>query len=344
MAAGRPPVAAAALALVATLAGCAPAAGDAQLRDLRARLDASEQSRADMARKLEELDNRVFLLTDQVESQKVALGQRGGEPRLPVVTLAPAPPGPRDTVIGTDQPEAPAELDPPTTIRSGPSRGTTIRLEGEATPWLDHGEGGGAAPRAHSVASASSAPVVAGRRARPLSPPVEQGLGVTRGKPPLVDEVVLRGGATPASSLPIEHAAAEHLFASGGDPTALYRAAYARLKAGQAEQAAEEFRGLVRRFPHHDLADNAQYWLAETFYLRAAYREAEPEFRAVIRRWPTGNKAPDALLKLGYCLLAEGDATLGRSTLLQVVEHYPRTEAAALAQKRLAELPTEAPR
>src|SRR5690242_17355021 len=67
-----------------------PGLDDAAVRDLRAHLEASERTQADMARKLEELDNRVFLLTDQVESQKMALGRRGGETRLPVITLAPA--------------------------------------------------------------------------------------------------------------------------------------------------------------------------------------------------------------------------------------------------------------
>src|SRR5262245_66027472 len=90
------------------LGGCGSAATVAQLRDLRARLDASERARIEQGRKLEELDNRVFLLTDQVESQKVALAQRGGEPRLPVVTLRPqsqapsSPPAPalrRDSIL-----------------------------------------------------------------------------------------------------------------------------------------------------------------------------------------------------------------------------------------------------
>ena len=69
--------------------GCGSATVNAELRDLRARFETSERARAELSRKVEELDNRVFLLTDQVESQKVALSRRGGEPRLPVVTLAP---------------------------------------------------------------------------------------------------------------------------------------------------------------------------------------------------------------------------------------------------------------
>jgi tol-pal system protein YbgF len=110
------------------------------------------------------------------------------------------------------------------------------------------------------------------------------------------------------------------------------------LRGGRHEQAAKLFRELVRRFPDHDLADNAQYWLGECFYAQKQFVEAISEFRQVVTRWPLGNKAPDALLKLGYCALALGETDKGRDLLTQVPISYPNTEAARLAQQRLAEL------
>ena len=75
---------------------------------------------------------------------------------------------------------------------------------------------------------------------------------------------------------------------------------------------------------------------------KARTHEAAPEFRTVVQRCPTGNKAPDALLKLGFCSLALGDIDKGRATLREVPTAYPRTEAARLAAERLAQLtPTE---
>jgi tol-pal system protein YbgF len=100
----------------------------------------------------------------------------------------------------------------------------------------------------------------------------------------------------------------------------------------------------VHRYPHHDYADNAQYWLGECFYDQKRYDKAAPEFRAVITRWPTGNKAPDAMLKLGFSLLALGDADKGGKVLREVPATYPRTEAARLASERLAQLSTEVPK
>ncbi len=48
-------------------------------------------------------------------------------------------------------------------------------------------------------------------------------------------------------------------------------------------------------------------------------------------------KAPDALLKIGYCQTKLGDAQDAKASLAQVVEMYPRTDAAKLAEKRLKE-------
>jgi tol-pal system protein YbgF len=122
------------------------------------------------------------------------------------------------------------------------------------------------------------------------------------------------------------------------DPARAYKAAYDALRAGRHAEAARAFRDFIRRFPEHDYADNAQYWLGECFYDRKQFVEAAPEFREVVTRYPLGNKAPDALLKLAYCLLALGDLQKGRDVLRQVPETYPRTEAARLAELRLAEL------
>jgi hypothetical protein len=58
----------------------------------------------------------------------------------------------------------------------------------------------------------------------------------------------------------------------------------------------------------------------------------------VIERYPNGNKVPDALLKVGYSYLALGSTEAGRQTLGQLQRSYPRHEAAALAESRLAEL------
>jgi len=159
-------------------------------------------------------------------------------------------------------------------------------------------------------------------------PSADENLGVAPVPP-------IRASAPAPASAATEHAP------PAAEPLALYKKSYDDLRAGKHEDTERGFREFVHRYPHHDYADNAQYWLGECFYDQHAFDKAAPEFRTVVQRWPTGNKAPDAMLKLGFSLLALGDADKGGKVLREVPATYPRTEAARLASERLAQLSTE---
>ncbi|MBA3391614.1 MAG: tol-pal system protein YbgF [Deltaproteobacteria bacterium] len=114
-----------------------------------------------------------------------------------------------------------------------------------------------------------------------------------------------------------------------------YRVAVDLVKAGSLAEAVTALQGFLAKYPRHDFADNAQYWLGEAFYAQHEYPRALAEFRGVIETYPRGNKVPDALLKVGYCYQALGQADKSRAVLEQVVNLYPKTPPAAIAAKRL---------
>lgn len=132
-------------------------------------------------------------------------------------------------------------------------------------------------------------------------------------------------------TLRVDHDAVPADDLAGAD----YRKAVDLVKAGKHDEAVSALRAFLKSYPRHDYADNAQYWLGETFYARKDYQQALGEFRATIETYPRGNKVPDALLKVGYCYQALGQADKARAVLEQVVNLYPKTEPAALASKRL---------
>jgi tol-pal system protein YbgF len=121
----------------------------------------------------------------------------------------------------------------------------------------------------------------------------------------------------------------------GGDASNDYRVAVDLVKAGNHDEAVAALRRFLAKYPRHDYADNAQYWLGEAFYAHKDYAQALTEFRNVIQIYPRGNKVPDALLKVGYCYQALNQTEKARAVLEQVVNLYPKTEPAALAAKRL---------
>ena len=114
-----------------------------------------------------------------------------------------------------------------------------------------------------------------------------------------------------------------------------YKAAVELVKGGNHADAVASLRAFLTKHPRHDYADNAQYWLGEAHYAAKNYPQALIEFRNVIETYPRGNKVPDALLKVGYCYQALGQAEKSRAVLEQVVNLYPKTEPATIAAKRL---------
>ncbi len=135
--------------------------------------------------------------------------------------------------------------------------------------------------------------------------------------------------------------ASDGLPVPGGNDRANYQAAFELLKDQQFEQAATAFGTFLENFPASELAHNAQYWLAETYYATREFDTAVDAFKAVVDDYPDSSKVPDALLKMGFCNyeLQEWDAA--RVSLERVQADYPETTAARLAGQRLERMDTE---
>lgn len=120
-----------------------------------------------------------------------------------------------------------------------------------------------------------------------------------------------------------------------------YQAAFDLIQARRYEEAAEAFRSFLGAFASSPLADNAQYWLAETQYVQRRFEPALEEFEKVISLYPQSAKHPDALLKVGYCNYELQRWDAARAALQRVVREYPETTAARLATQRLERLAQE---
>jgi tol-pal system protein YbgF len=126
-----------------------------------------------------------------------------------------------------------------------------------------------------------------------------------------------------------------------GSPEAEYQAAFNLLKDGKYDEAATALREFAVRYPQHELAPNALYWLGETHYVRRDYPAALAAFESLLRDYPDTRKAPDALLKAGYCQFELKRFGPARTLLTRIVQEYPDTQAAADARERLQRLPAE---
>jgi tol-pal system protein YbgF len=121
-------------------------------------------------------------------------------------------------------------------------------------------------------------------------------------------------------------------------PRALYDAAYQDLTRGNHGLAIMGFQEVIAKFPASELADNAQYWIGESYYAQKDYKRAQEEFQKTTDVYPQGDKVPAALLKIALCQLESGDKKAGRATLEKLTERYPQSEEARLAKTKLQDL------
>jgi tol-pal system protein YbgF len=261
----------------------------AEVDQLHRSIEAMRAQNAVYAKQVEELENRLFILSDQLESRKVN-DEKVEAPRLPTVALHPAT-TPLSNMVANMVPAG-----------TEPDSEPEVEYAGEAARSSTH------RPVLRMRGDAAEVSIM-------REPPAAQ---------PMVR--VTREGSPRASR------------DDGAEAVGLYRKAFEALRAGKPEEAAQGFKEFLRAFPASDLADNSQYWLGECYYDRKDFTQAVREFRRVVERYPSGNKVPDALLKVGFSYLALGSVEAGKQTLTQVQRSYPRHEAAVLAGARLADL------
>jgi tol-pal system protein YbgF len=119
----------------------------------------------------------------------------------------------------------------------------------------------------------------------------------------------------------------------------VYAQSFDALKAGSYSVAITGFKDFLNNYPSSPLAENAQYWLGEAYYVTHDLDAAAGAFRNVMQKWPNSRKTPDAMLKLGYTQLDQKKVSEGRATLSQVVQKFPGTDAAKLATEKLQRTP-----
>lgn len=142
---------------------------------------------------------------------------------------------------------------------------------------------------------------------------------------------VLEGGTLPPGQLPVPE----------GTDRDNYQVAFELLKEERYDMAAASFQEFLVAFPDSELVDNAQYWLAESYYASGDFQQALQDFQAVIDDYPRSSKVPDALLKMGLCNYSLQRWDAARETLTRVQQDYAETTAARLAGQYLGRMDSE---
>ena len=114
-----------------------------------------------------------------------------------------------------------------------------------------------------------------------------------------------------------------------------YRQAIMLFGRGRHADARRGFQGVYDQDPSGDLADNALFWIGETYFAAKDYTNAVRYYQRVVNDYSSENKAPDALFKLAMAQERTGDLSLARRTLQQVIDRFPYSSPASSAKAEL---------
>ena len=146
----------------------------------------------------------------------------------------------------------------------------------------------------------------------------------------------LESGATPPSAAPSSSSAAPRSTAPRqADIADNYRRALSLFAQSKYPEARAAFQQVFDAEPTGQLADNALFWIGETYYIVRDYANAMRYYERVTKDYATENKAPDAALKLGLTFEKTGDLGMARRTFDECIRKYPYSPAAASAKQEL---------
>lgn len=145
----------------------------------------------------------------------------------------------------------------------------------------------------------------------------------------------IEGKATPKPVVPAPVASEKGSAA----PTAkdLYTNGRQAFDKGKMDESRQLFLSLIKNFPKSDYADNAQFWVAESYYREKWYERAILEYQTVIEKYPKGNKVPAAKHKQGMAFLKIGDKANARIILNDLIKKHPKSSEAKIAAQKLKE-------
>jgi tol-pal system protein YbgF len=177
--------------------------------------------------------------------------------------------------------------------------------------------------------------------------------GSTGGSAPAAPTAPAAPAAAPAGSAPGAVAAVPTRPTTGSlQPQDIYQAAYIDFSKGSYSLAIAGFREFLRRYPDHELAGSAQYWIGEAYLALArgfsdasqsdkaseSLEQAVQEFKKVQANYPRADKVPTALYKEALALIDLKQPGQAQARLQYLVDNFPRAEETSLARERLATL------
>ncbi len=111
-----------------------------------------------------------------------------------------------------------------------------------------------------------------------------------------------------------------------------YKSARSYFERFEYQNAIQEFKDLLSRYPNHKMADNCQYWIGECYYGMKDYNTAVIELQKVFAYSET-DKHDDAQLMIALSYVKSGQKDRAQVEFENFLNNYSGSEYTAIAQK-----------
>ncbi len=201
------------------------------------------------------------------------------------------------------------------------------RGTGAATAAPTNLSGAGTDPTASAPAATAGATVPTPSSSGTLGTMTQADLEAQLEAQPEVDPTATGAGAPAATSATTTASVITPYDLPGNTPEEQYEYAFGLLRQANYNEAELALRTFLDLHPDDLLAGNAQYWLGETYYVRADYQQAAVTFAEGYQKYPNSGKAPDNLLKLAMSLGELGKNQDACVALGQLRKEFPNAPA-----------------
>jgi len=125
------------------------------------------------------------------------------------------------------------------------------------------------------------------------------------------------------------------------EPDRVYSATYNDYLMGNYSLAVSGFQDFLANFPDSEYADNAAYYLGDSYLKQGRHELAIQAFDQVINLYPKGDKTPVAYYKKALALEEQQRLDQAIDTLKKLVKLHSTSPEAELAKQQLAKLGVE---
>lgn len=122
---------------------------------------------------------------------------------------------------------------------------------------------------------------------------------------------------------------------SNGDADAQYEAGFDALQRGDYAFAEDQFQQFISLYPDNPNAPEATNWLGEALMQRGDFQSAALVLAEGYEKYQQSQRAPDLMLKLGVALIGTGEPDLACRTFFTLEKRYP--EVAPAFRQRISD-------